>query len=292
MSNAWSMLSAGTLSLYDGAKLISAAALRRAQGSQRQIRGEPMPKGLPPKPRDDARGMPSVTQADVKAALGGLKSEPFWFGMAAFLGDAKSLTRIENALHQSLCLHADAGGWITKREHHVTLSRMSELMLFEVISARSRNDTYPGEKPPPPGSARVLCPECRGKGGVSSGAIHGRLTKRDRVRKIRVAYAKRFPSTVLTDKRKKRASQMLSELNAAISADISHPLTPCLLCGGAGTFLLTDLRRAQALGVNPTSWHRTWSSRYAQMIVTPQEWEERAIRHVRWKLTGIRSHAA
>lgn len=294
MSYAWTLLTAGALKLYDGARLFSDAAQRERAERQLQHPGEPFPGLLPPKPRDDARGHPTLTPDDVKWALGGLRAEPFHFGMAAFLGDMRALGRVELALHRELELQAEANEWVTRREHRLVLSRMAELMLYEVISARSKNDVYPGETPAPPGSVRVLCPKCLGKGGAGPAAYFGRLSRRDRLRRVREAYRQEFPEQTTRQERRQRMDRMLRELNAAIARDDEsalEPGEPCDLCEASGTFLMTDVRRAQALGVHASNWHRTWSARYAENLLIPQEWEDRAIRHVRRRLAGIRKVA-
>jgi len=223
------MLTAGALKLYDAARLMSDDAIRATIASQLQRRGKPMPRPLAPKPRNDARGHPTLTQADIMAALGGLPAEPFAFGMAAFLGDMRSLRFLERRLQATIAYTAEAEGWVTRRAHRVVIAQMSELLLFEVITARSRNETYPGEKAPQANSARIRCPQCLGKG-------------------------------------------------------VSPRAETCALCGGDGSFLLTDRRRAEALSLKINAWYRTWAPRYAGFMQLPLEWEARAIGHVRRRL--------
>lgn len=233
MSNHWTRLTAGALQLYDGSRLFSDAAVRERVQRQIQKRGEPFPGLVPPKPRDDAHASPVLTQADVKVALGGLPDRPFHFGMAAFLGDTTSRRRVEAYLHADMLEHAEAGDWIRSERDSMTVSRLSDLMLFEVLAARSRNEDAAGQDKDPQGSARVRCPECNGRG------------------------------------------------TAARSA-----LAPCEVCGGGGTFLLTEARRAQAVLVTERAWHRRWKGRYNEFIVIPLEWERWAIAWVRSRLSG------
>lgn len=288
MSHAWMMLSAGALKLYDGSKLLSKRAVADAARRQVQKPGEPMPPLLPPKPRDDAHGHPVLTQEDVKVALGGLADAPFRFGMAAFLGDMSSLEWLEHELQWRLMAEAEAGGWITRREHRVTLARMSELLLFEVIVARSRNDAYPGKKPDPAGSARVLCPKCLGKGRMSHGKGYLKLRQLRRLRRIQKARRTDSHTRTYPEGHGKRLDRMTGEVTIALTRADRTPLEACDICEGDGTFLLTDVRRARALDVHPSTWHRIWGPRYAESILIPQRWEEEAVRHVRRRLAGSR----
>jgi hypothetical protein len=112
-----------------------------------------------------------LTPEDIKHALGGLPVRPFRFGMAAFLGDRYSWTMLEGFVVELLRWQADAGGWITKRQHVEILNRMAQLMVWEAVSAQSRNETLPGEMPMPKGSAAILCPLCLGRGTD----VHGRI---------------------------------------------------------------------------------------------------------------------
>lgn len=121
--------------------------------------------------RTSASTGPHLTQEDVKHALGGLSREPYRFGMAAFLGDHYSRNLLEGYALQVLRWQAEAGGWITKRQHLELLERMALLMVWESVEAQSRNDTLPGEAPMPKGSAAVLCPSCHGRGTDLRGKI-------------------------------------------------------------------------------------------------------------------------
>jgi hypothetical protein len=81
---------------------------------------------------------------------------------------------------------------------------------------------------------------------------------------------------------------MTRELTAARARADRVPAADCDICDGDGTFLLTDVRRARALDVHPSTWHRIWGPRYAESILIPQGWEGEAVRHVRRRLAGSR----
>jgi len=123
--------------------------------------------------RTSAATGPHVTPEDVKLALQGLKREPYRFGMAAFLRDQFSRNLLEGYALQVLRWQAEAGAWITKREHYELLERMAQLMVWECVEAQSKNDTLPGETPMPKGSAAVLCPVCHGRSTDLKGKICG-----------------------------------------------------------------------------------------------------------------------
>lgn len=302
MSNGWSMLTAGALPIYDGSKLLSDDAVLERAARQVRRRGEPMPKALPPKPRDDAHGLPVVTQADVKAALGGLKDRPFLFGMAAFLGDIAALVRLESLLHSDILNHASAGEWIEDDRDTVEISRISELMLFEVISARSRNDQLPGDDVAQRGSVRVMCPQCRGKGFVTPARDetlreHVEAERDDAAEEYWNAYYEARPYREGEEQvkgfRKARGARYRRAMKAlaALPAVWRTRIRCCDLCRGVGTFLLTEVYRAQAIGVNERAWYRKWKGRYAELIEIPMGWEHRALSHVRWRLAGIRDRS-
>ena len=84
--------------------------------------------------------------------------------MAAFLGDAASFRRIETFLVTEIRWHAEAGGWLENRSQATTIERLASVMIFEVISARSRHETFSHQEGLPDGSAAVRCPQCLGKG--------------------------------------------------------------------------------------------------------------------------------
>jgi hypothetical protein len=256
------------------------------------------PAALHPDPKKIKGGTPTLTPDDVRLALGGLSEKPFLFGMAAFLGHRGSMDRVEELLGYEVVALAEQEGWgrgrdrngrrtgeLTGEDIHL-LQRMTSLLLFEIISARSRHDTYAHEAALPSGSATVLCPSCKGRGDISIAtpasdvrdliALVGEAVEhfRNAVRRGLVS----DQLEVLRDRR--RAAQR------SLSAALMWPAQiDCRLCGGRGRFLLTASRRAQMLGVARRTWYLRWEERYALALVIPQRWEAIAVGHVRRKLS-------
>ena len=60
----------------------------------------------------------------------------------------------------------------------------------------------------------------------------------------------------------------------------------CKVCDGSRRFILTDPRRAAAIGLHGSNWRRTWRERYAEAMEHPRRWEAVALAHVRRKISG------
>lgn len=254
------------------------------------------PAAIHPDPNKIRGGMPALTADDVRLALAGLGERPFLFGMAAFLGHRGSMDRIEQMLIWDISDLACANHWGTgkgrdgKPNGELTstdlarLQTLANLILFEVISARSRHETYAHEQELPSGSAAVLCPACCGRGMVS-----------------------RIPTDADRDAEELAAGEALANLRAAaqlgedvkvrnaLSAEwhaarrLRYSMTravddECSLCRGRGRFLLTNEKRASMLGVSLRTWERHWIGRYSEALLIPQRWEAIAIGHVRKRL--------
>lgn len=236
------------------------------------------PAAVHPNPNKIRGGLPEITPEDVRLALGGLGQLPFLFGMAAFLGHRGSMEAVEVALEHALMDLAGARRWgagrdakgratgeLTREDVH-TLERMAHLMLFEVISARSRHDTYAHEQALPTGAAAVLCPACHGRGD-----------------RARAATAQELGELHLVLEEAVRMSR--EGVRRALTAARAWPITEtCQLCHGRGRFLLTERRRALMVGVSRPTWYHRWQARYAEGLAIPQRWEAIAIGHVRRKL--------
>lgn len=228
-----------------------------------------------------------LTADDVRHALGGLAPRPFRFGMAAFLGDGQSLRIVEGFLVQELRWSADAGGWIETEADAHRVERLASLMLFEVISARSRHETWAHEERLPEGSAAVKCPQCNGLGhyrdawDVAKWSRYQRWVRRARLRNPHERPDKQDPKSEWAKRRALHdaliAEAQLEEADAAAR--------PCELCGGTGRYLFTVTERARAIGVSRRTWYRHWDDRYAEAIEIPRRWEASAVSHVRRRLS-------
>jgi hypothetical protein len=255
------------------------------------------PAAIHPDPLKIRGGRPIITADDVRLALGGLSERPFLFGMAAFLGHRGSLDRIEQLLVWDVIDRACDEHWGSgkDREGKSTGEMTSEdirhfhtlcsLMLFEVISARSRHDTYAHEEALPAGSASVLCPECRGRGFVSRMAT---LEEKWASENAAVDVHALYHDAVKTGATQSVRNALAAQRNAAerlhyqlVSRSID---SQCELCSGRGRFLLANPKRAMMLGVSLRTWERRWNGRYAELMEIPREWEAIAIGHVRKKL--------
>lgn len=184
---AWTMLSPRGLTPEGGRITETRRTARRERPDSDDERGvDRFRKGWTATGRSSGEGGGAMlTPEDVKHALGGLREAPYRFGMAAFLGDAHSLRLTENHLVTEIRWHAEAGGWLTSRSQVETVERMASVMLFEVISAMSRHETFAHQKGLPEGSAAVRCPQCLGKteyvpiSEAASGRAYGRATPCD-----------------------------------------------------------------------------------------------------------------
>lgn len=226
---------------------------------------------------------PTLTSEDVKHALGGLSEKPFLFGMAAFLGDPKSLHALECHLIADLMLAADAGEWIRRREHFEIVQRMGALMLFEVIAARARAEGLPGEENGRQlrNVAHVLCPACLGKGTLAPVCLQCEGLRFERSGVLN-------PNGSPIFKRDGSGKRVACEGCCGLGVTGDR----CGFCGGTRRFALTDRRRAEACGLATYQWSRLWSDRYAGHIDTPMRWEFAAIGHVKRRLSGRLSMAS
>ncbi|HRC61689.1 MAG TPA: hypothetical protein PLX85_00520 [Dehalococcoidia bacterium] len=228
----------------------------------------------------------SLTAEDVRHALGGLAPKPFRFGMSAFLGDAQSLRLLEGFLIEELRWKAEAGEWLRKREDVERIERMASLMLFEVISARSRHDTFAHQERLPEGSAAVLCPKCNGRGAfgdsraVEKWRRYRRMVRRARLRNPFPKPEDQDPRSAWTKRRTLHdaliAKSRVEEARAAAQL--------CEVCSGTGRFIFTETHRARAVAVSRRTWYRDWAGRYTELIEIPRRWEAIAVAHVRRKL--------
>lgn len=251
------------------------------------------PAAIHPDPNKIRGGAPTITPDDVRLALGGLSERPLLFGMAAFLGHRGSMDRIEQLLTWDALRHAQEHGWGSGKDRDGKLTGemtaedirrfeiLASLLLFEVISARSRHETYAHEEQLPAGSAAVQCPACRGRGFVSRMATDQELNDAERAQAE--AYIE-FQNQTIARWRCAAAAQWhaatrLRYLLATHSID-----EQCGLCRGRGRFLLANPKRAMMLGVSLRTWERRWNGRYAELMEIPRQWEAIAIGHVRKRL--------
>lgn len=224
-----------------------------------------------------------ITPEDVKAALGGLADQPFQFGMAAFLDDARSKRLVEGYLVQELEWMAQAGGWLQSRQDFERLERVASLLVFEAISARSRHETYGDEEKLPEGSAAIRCPRCKGHGvyddlrELKKWRRYSRIIMRARLAEERVRTAGgglRKPSWHLHE-------ALLEKARLGTAAALS---IECDWCENSGRLLITETLRAKRCGIPRPTWYRTWQARYAEAMAIPLRWENTAVHHVRRKL--------
>lgn len=228
-------------------------------------------------------GGAQITPEDVKHALGGLKERPYRFGMAAFLDDAQSLRLIEGYLVEELRWLADAGEWIQTRDDLQRLEAIAGLMLFEVMAARSRHETFAHEDRLPAGSATVRCPKCNGQGKYVDTRA---LKKWRRYRRIVLRARLEEPGVPDADGRPVKPSWHVHEalLERARLAEAKAMAVDCDLCFKTGRYVFSESSRARAAGIPRRTWTRTWCDRYAEGLEIPRRWEAIAVGHVRRRL--------
>lgn len=61
-------------------------------------------------------------------------------------------------------------------------------------------------------------------------------------------------------------------------------LKPCRACNGTGLYKISEAQRAKALNIAPSSWHRVWSFRYAEVMSLVTTYEVKAIGSIGKKL--------
>jgi hypothetical protein len=236
-----------------------------------------------------AGGHDSIGPDDVKFALGGLPIAPFAFGMAAFLGDLTQLAVLEEWVHTEILRIARDKKWRIPKTHRHLLEAMSALMLWETIAAKSARDVYAheeGHENRARGEARVMCPQCLGKGRTWNGHRLSVWARYRRRLNSRYQWWLSQPSS----SERRRAITYIRERRHEVTdeikwwTDLTRDGRACQTCEGTGVFTLTERWRAKLCGVGKSQWHELWKVRYVEGLARVQRLEDWAIGHVAKRL--------
>lgn len=234
-----------------------------------------------------AGGFDSLRPEDVKFALAGLPEPPYAFGLAAFLGDRPSLEFLERWLRYEMVKAAKVERWRIPRAQSRVVEAMTALLIWETIAAKSGHDVYAHEEQEcERASARVMCPECLGKGRLWNGH---RLRVWVRYRRRLNSRYQYWASQPASHERRRMLAYIRERRHDAMSEidwweDLTRAGNTCRTCDGTGVFVLTERARANMCGVGKSQWYENWKERYAFGLWRIQRLEDWSIGHVARRL--------
>lgn len=213
-------------------------------------------------------GFEAIKPDDVRLAMQGLPERPYWFAMAALLGDGASLKRLYYREHIRITGYAARHGWPEPPLGSYLYRRIVSLALYETIA---------GE----------FCHTCNGRGYTIPRSRARALKRYLRIIEMHMRrHDEAHPAETQPCKRKRRLEKCRREKQAMLWAEDHGELrVRCRECRGSGRIRWTEGRRARLAGISRPTWYRQgWCDHYAVYREQVKRLESWAIAHVRRRL--------